>query len=68
MPDQYLIKEPETPDGGIETFLSLCRVERGGIDTFHVIPERVMKSPYYINRFCHMNSQSSCLRLYLFPG
>src|SRR5665647_694276 len=49
MPDQYFVKKPEAPDGGIKSFLSFCRVIRCGIDMLQVIPESIMNRPYRIN-------------------
>jgi hypothetical protein len=56
VPDQYFVEEPETLDGGGKTLISPCCVQRCGIDTLHVIPERIVKRPYRIYRFCHDNS------------
>src|SRR5512136_278490 len=53
MPDQHLVHEPETLDGGGEPLLSPGRFQGGCIDLSQIIPERIVDSPYCIDRFGH---------------
>src|SRR5512136_1071983 len=53
MPDQHLVHEPETLDGGGEPLLSPGRFQRCCIDLPQIIPERIVDSPYCIDRFGH---------------